>query len=236
MLSLRILKSKDSRAYALLMILLNYYWRLIVRWQVVGAEKVPLEGPVLFVPNHTSNLDPFLIALAVPRLVIFLSKDDIFEWPFVGWLVRRMLVIPIDRRKATDHRALRESLAVLKRGEALCLFPEGTRSRTSELQKGMTGAVLMAARAGAIVVPVGIVGGLESIKAKPVPLLGRRIKVNIGDPFRIGSGHGKLSREEAQRLTDDVMLRIADLLPPDKRGVYGAQPDNEQVARVQEAI
>lgn len=187
-------------------------------------SNTPSSGPVLVIANHTSNLDPLLVGLAVPRWVRFLSKEEIFHWPVVGELARLFRVIPINRDK-TDHRALRTSFEVLKNGGVLCLFPEGTRARSGQLQRGQPGAALIAARTGATILPLGIVGGRESLLGKPVPLLGRKISVRIGKPFRLPAVAGKLDREMAQALADEMMMKIAELLPPERRGVYSSEKE-----------
>ncbi|MCL5257553.1 MAG: 1-acyl-sn-glycerol-3-phosphate acyltransferase [Chloroflexi bacterium] len=225
------MRNKENRAYGLIWVFVGFLWSVLVRWKVRGRRHTPASGAVLVIANHTSNLDPLLVGLAVPRWVRFLSKEEIFHWPVVGELARLFRVIPIDREKK-DHRAMRLSLGVLKDGGVLCLFPEGHRSRTGQLLRGQPGAALIAARTGATILPLGIAGGREGLLGKPVPLLGRKISVCIGEPFHLPKVQGRLDRETAQQLADEMMMKIAELLPPEKRGVYAVDIGSVRIAPV----
>jgi len=181
-----------------------------------------MRGPMLVIANHTSNVDPLLVALAVPRRVYFLAKEEVFQMTFVGWLSRIFRVIPMSRGK-TDYRALKLSMETLRQGRVLCLYPEGTRSKTGKLRQAMPGAVSMAIKAGVPILPVGITGGWEALRVRPIPLLRRRISVTIGDPYFPAAPNRKLDHEAAQALTDEMMRRLAELLPKDKRGYYAEE-------------
>jgi len=123
------------------------------------------------------------------------------------------------RRGEVDRHALRESLAVLKRGEVLGLAPEGTRAGESHaLQEGKAGAAYVATRADVTIVPAGI-AGTEKIKTSLLRLRRPRVRVAIGEPFHLPeSGH--VRSEELHAYTHIIMQHIAELLPEQYRGVY----------------
>ncbi len=185
--------------------------------EVEGLGNLPQDGPVLIISNHLSLLDPPLLGVKLGRKIRFMAKRELFRHKPVGYLIRRLGAFPVHRGRM-DRRALRESLAVLKRGEALLIFPEGMRSRAGKLQRAFPGVTLIALKSRAPIVPVAITG---TEKAREMWRFKRpRIKVSIGEPFGLSSTDGKLSKKEMIELTDSIMKRIAALLPSEYRGYY----------------
>lgn len=122
-----------------------------------GLENVPQTGAVIIAPNHVSHLDPVLIGVLVRRPVWFLAADELFSIPVLGALSRYLRAFPI-RQDSPDRKALRRAEELLKQGEVLVVFPEGHESLDGRLQPLQGGAVLLARRTGACIVPVGIRG------------------------------------------------------------------------------
>jgi len=196
-------------------------YRLMLRWTVSGRENVPKDGAILVVANHVNAADPLLLMLALPRWVTFMAKEELFE----NRLLRRVLtdagIFPVARGGDVQQRmeVMRQAEALLAAGRALAIFPEGSRSHSGVLQEGKGGAALLAIHAGVPVLPVAMAGierlhGLNWLFRRP------RVTVTIGAPFRLESSAVRLPRSELSRLTDEVMRRIAALLPADRRGPY----------------
>ncbi|MFN8485124.1 MAG: lysophospholipid acyltransferase family protein [Anaerolineae bacterium] len=194
---------------------------LIVRLRITGRENVPPTGRVLIAPNHANFLDPFLIQVGMKRLLIFFAKKEVFDWPILGPLAPHYHIIPVDRG-AADATAVKRSLQVLKAEEALYIAPEGTRSKTGQLQQGHSGAVVLATRANAPIVPVGV-WGQKALWSELMRLRRPRIGLSYGKPFRF-AGAARPSRDELDAMTVEMMYRIAAQLPPEWRGVYAGEP------------
>ena len=135
-------------------------WRPTVR----GLEHVPATGPVILASNHLSFVDSVVIPVVVPRKVAFLAKSDYFtgtgpKGAFTKAWFEALGMLPVDRDDSKAAIAsLDTALAVLGRGEAFGIYPEGTRSRDGRLYRGRTGVAHLALTSGAPVVPVGLIG------------------------------------------------------------------------------
>ena len=189
-----------------------------IRVDVEGHDNVPDMSGVIVAFNHLSFADPALVAVAMERharrRVRFMAKAEALQWPVLGRLMRAYGGFGV-RRGRLDRDAYRTAREVLRSTDWLGLAPEGTRSRTGTLGAAHTGAVLLAQRTGATLLPVGISG---SERVWPVgallPRPGRRATLRIGEAYRPGTGN-------AEAETAELMRRIAALLPPAYRGMYG---------------
>ena len=130
---------------------------LLTGWDVRGREHIPREGGLLIASNHISFWDPPMVGSALPREVHFLAKEELFRTPGLGWLIRSLNSIPI-RRGVADLSGLARALEVLRQGEALLLFPEGSRMRDGELHPPRPGVGMMAVQADVPIVPCYISG------------------------------------------------------------------------------
>jgi len=196
-------------------------FKLLTRWQVKGRENVPKEGPVLVVANHLNLTDPPLLGVSLGRTVIFMAKEELFRSSLGAYFVSGLGSFPVHRGKL-DRRALRSSQKVLADGLALAMFPEASRSRSARLKTAMPGSALIACRSGVPILPVGIIG-TEQIKGMCWLFRRPRLTINIGKPFNLPPVEGKLTREKLVEYTDLIMQRIAELLPPQYRGVYAGK-------------
>ena len=147
--------------YAILKPLTMLLSRLFFGLRSRGREHVPAAGPVLFVANHASFLDPPLVGSASPRHLNFLAKAELFGIPLFGGLIRRLNAHPL-RREGGDAAALRTALRVLKSGGALLVFPEGTRGENEVLGTPKPGAGMLAVLGGAPVIPVYVSGEIRT--------------------------------------------------------------------------
>lgn len=170
------------------------------QYKVIGKENFPKDGGVLLCSNHISNLDPPTVGIAAPRQVHFMAKEELFSAPVIGKILPHINAFPV-KRGMSDREALRTGLKVLKEGKVLGLFPEGTRSKTGELGKGLAGAGFFALRSNAYIVPCAVIGSYKPFK---------RIKVVFGKPIDFSQYRkNKISAEEA---TEIIMSEIGQLI------------------------
>ncbi|MHB8178274.1 MAG: lysophospholipid acyltransferase family protein [Vulcanimicrobiaceae bacterium] len=170
----------------------------IWRFRVVGAEHVPLDGPLVVAANHRSYLDPMLLGAAVPRPLAYMAKEELFHIPLLGPTIRAVGAYPVDRR-ASPIAAIKRSVAVLRAGGAVGIFPEGTRNRDGAAA-ARAGVALLASMSGAAVVPAVLVGTDRALRL-------HRITVAFGEPIRL-QGERKATRDELENFTAQVMGAI----------------------------
>lgn len=171
-------------------------WYAFVRWlvrtfffkgtgglTVRGLENIPKSGPLIVAPNHVSHLDPPVTACAMNRQITFMAKAELFDHGLFGKLIASLGAFPV-RRGEGDTEAIRLTLKLLEEGRAVLMFPEGTRGEGKSMLPFNKGVGMIAKRAGASVLPVGISGThLKWPKGKSKPKWGR-VTVVFGKPFR----------------------------------------------------
>lgn len=171
------------RFYKIIYCIVIPFFRLFYRTHVTGRENIP-EGPVVVCGNHTSLTDPFFMAIAMGRhrLPVFMSKIELFRIPVVGFVLRRIKAIPVDRG-ASDLSAIKTAITELKAGNKIGIFPEGTRVDGNEasVDAAKTGAAMIASRAGVDMVPVYI--------SSKKHIFGR-VNVMVGKPVSLDSFEG----------------------------------------------
>lgn len=204
---------------------------------VEGADLLPDRPGVILASNHLSWADPVLLALAVQRKlgrrVRHMAKAEAVAVPVFGTLLRDYGGFAV-RRGHPDREAYRMAQAVLAGGDWLGLAPEGTRSRTGGLGEPKAGVALLAMRSGAEIVPTAI-WGTERLwpVGKLLPRPAKTVHIRFGEPYRAGLGGDMAGNEAASRssagqrraaldaATEELMRRIAALLPPEYRGRFG---------------
>jgi 1-acyl-sn-glycerol-3-phosphate acyltransferase len=205
---------------------------------IIGVANVPRAGGVILASNHLSFIDSFAIPIAAPRPVSFLAKSDYFTGRGVGGAIRRGFfegidAIPVDRQSSrAAQESLDAALAVLQRGGAFGIYPEGTRSRDGRLYKGRTGVAWLALTAGAPIVPVGL-RGTDQVQpiGNTVPRLAK-VAVAFGRPID-PAGYADLPAARARRaLTDAVMDAIATLSGQERADGYNDLPPSSSGAAV----
>jgi 1-acyl-sn-glycerol-3-phosphate acyltransferase len=130
-------------------------FRCVWRLRIHGRENIPLEGGLIFASNHLSMADPPLVGCSVPRMIYFMAKQELFEIPGFGWLIRQVNAFPL-RRAERDVGAFKTAQRILTSGGALILFPEGHRQRDGVMKKPKAGVGMLAVTTGCRVVPVYI--------------------------------------------------------------------------------
>ncbi|AIS52439.1 1-acyl-sn-glycerol-3-phosphate acyltransferase [Thermoanaerobacter kivui] len=184
--------------------IVRFIIKIIFRIEVKGLENIPKKGPVIICPNHISLLDPPVIGALLNRRIYFMAKEELFRNPFLKLLLGKGLgAFPVKRGTA-DLSAIKTALNYLKKGQAVGIFPEGTRSKTGKLQKAESGVSLLAVKGHAVVVPVGIKGKYR---------LFSKITISIGKPISFEKYAGsKLSSQELSLIGEEIMKEIAKLL------------------------
>jgi 1-acyl-sn-glycerol-3-phosphate acyltransferase len=191
---------------------------LICRYRVSGLENVPTTGSLLIVANHLSWYDPILLGVVLPRRVWFFTKAEIFRWPIAGAACRATGQIPV-HRGSSDRAALEKALEYLREGKVLVVFPEGTVARKEQMIAAHSGAAMLALRTGVTVLPIAHTGTrriLRSLRTLWFP----RVNIQIGTPFVPTIPEGVPRKAELKAVTLQIMERIAQMLPPESRGVF----------------
>jgi 1-acyl-sn-glycerol-3-phosphate acyltransferase len=197
---------------------LRFFYRVLVRHEVVNAENLPASGPVILLINHVSWADPFLVLAALKRVMFPMAKVETFENPKTRWLLQPYGAIPV-HRGAVDLQAIKAAMEVLKSGGMVLISPEGTRSKTGGLIQAQEGLAFLATRTDAQLVPVAITGSVGIFSALK-RFRRNDVKITLGAPFQMDTGGKKADKAMLQHLTDDAMRRLAAILPEHMRGVY----------------
>ncbi len=150
----------DPWLYAFARVLLVSVVRLYGRFRVTGAGNLPARGAAILVSNHPSDVDPILLAIALPRTLHFMADVVQFRRGFVGPIIRRLGAFPINKGRP-DPGAVRRALELLAEGQVIAVFAEGDLYRQREVAPFQRGVALLAARSGAPLIPAAIVGAEE---------------------------------------------------------------------------
>lgn len=184
--------------------LLRPIHQFVFRLTRAGSEHIPPTGPLLIVCNHLSSFDPPLVgASARPRRLYFMSKAELFRITPIGWVLTKVGAFPVERGGA-DRDAIRTARQVLARGDALVMFPEGTRSLSGNLRPFFPGAGLMALEPGVRVVPAAVWGSQRPFGP---------VRVVFGESFTLDDLPPGARSERARLATDRIVAAIAALVP-----------------------
>lgn len=192
---------------------------LICRVDAEQLCKVPSQGPLIIVSNHINFLDvPVIYTRLQPSPLTGFAKIETWDSPFLGPLFSLWGIIPV-RRGEADMSAIRQGVAVLKRGEILAILPEGTRSGHGRLAKGQAGMVTIALLTGAPLLPVAHFGA-ETYRQNLPRLRRTDFRIQVGKPFILDAGSTKVSHAVREQMAAEIMYQLAALLPPAYRGQY----------------
>lgn len=164
--------------------------RTYIRVYVEGLENVPEKGACIIITNHLSGLDPFLIGIPIDRSVYCLAKVELYQNAMLTWILNSLGYIPLDR-SAMDISAMRVVLRLLKRGEAIGISPEGTRSETGDMQPFTDGATKLALHARVPILPVSVYGTRELMPPGTYGFKSGKVYIKIGELFDLSDSYGK---------------------------------------------
>jgi 1-acyl-sn-glycerol-3-phosphate acyltransferase len=187
---------------------------LLMKYEVSGLEHFPREGAVIVAANHVTNFDVFPMQFALPRPIFFMGKAELFKNPIVDLLARNMGGFPVNRGEK-DQWAMDHALKVLRHGQTLGMFPEGTRSRGGGLKVAKTGTAKLSLEAGCPILPMAVVGSDQFFRQFPYRT---RIHIQVLPPVMPHPNESPLA------LTDRLMFTLARALPEEMRGVYTETP------------
>jgi 1-acyl-sn-glycerol-3-phosphate acyltransferase len=193
--------------------------------EVHNRERVNKNEGVIVVSNHLGRLDvAFVYYYLNRRDVTVLVAEKYQKSGLFRWGVKALNAVWVDRYNA-DLVAMRECLNRLKAGHILVMAPEGTRSESGMLIEGRSGASYLAAKSGAWIVPVGVTGTEDAlVKANLRRLRRSKVVIRTGEPFKLPPVPRENREAVLEQYTDEMMCRIAALLPPSYRGYYAEHP------------
>lgn len=193
----------------------HHFFRELARglfdYRVVGAEKLQFSGPAIIACNHVSFLDPPLVGIAFDEMIYSFARKTLFDHPLAGMILRSWQVLAVDRDKP-DAASLKATIRLLRDGNKVLMFPEGTRSYDGVPQTAEAGVGLFIAKGKAPVLPVRLFGTYEAYPRSAKMLRPAKITLVIGDLWQPDlKSYAETGKDLYQALADEVMHRIAEL-------------------------
>lgn len=189
----------------------------LYRHRAFGTHNIPRTGPVMLVSNHQSFLDPAIVGLGCShRQFAALARSTLFDnHPVFSWIIRNLNAIPVTQGES-DVGAMRKCIAELNKGQALLIFPEGSRTLTGKVEPFETGTMLIIKRAKPLILPVALEGAFDVWKRGTRPRLHGRVGVVYGQPIpaeqiiAMGADKGlAFLRDEVDRMRRDLAVKLA---------------------------
>jgi 1-acyl-sn-glycerol-3-phosphate acyltransferase len=214
--------------YTFTSILVKFGTELLCRIDKGNIDDVPAKGPLIVIANHTGQLEvAVFFGQLVPRPITGWAKMEAWDNAFLNWLFTLWGLIPV-RRGEGDIAALKKAIKALDDGFIFGIAPEGTRNKTGRLKQAQPGAVMLAVQAGAPILPIAHWGGEDFLKNLP------RFKrtdfhIRVGKQFKLKLDGVKMSREVRKQIVDEMMARLAELMPQEYRGEYESAAFGEKV-------
>ena len=201
---------------------------ILCRIDAPDLHKMPGRGPLIVIANHTGQLEvAVFFGQLQPRRITGWAKMESWDNAFLNWLFNLWGLIPV-RRGEGDTSALRKAIKALEDGFIFGVAPEGTRNKTGQLKRAHPGAVMLAVHSGAIIMPLAHCGG-ENFLKNLARFKRTDFHIRVGEPFRLKLDGVKVTREIRQQIVDEMMIRLAELLPPAYHGAYANMISNEKV-------
>ncbi|HSM71013.1 MAG TPA: lysophospholipid acyltransferase family protein [Anaerolineales bacterium] len=205
--------------YNLVLFLVRLGTHILCRIDAPNIQDFPKKGPLIVISNHTGQLEvAVFFGQLAPRPITGWAKMEAWDNAFLNWLFDLWGLIPV-RRGEADTSALRKAVKALNEGYIFGIAPEGTRNMTGRLRRAHPGAVLLATRSNAPIIPLAHWGGEDFLK-NLARFKRTDFHIRAGKPFKLDLEGVKLTREIRQQIADEMMLRIAELMPPEYHGAY----------------
>lgn len=187
--------------YSFVKSIARLFYRTWFRVSASGIEHIPPNGPVIVCCNHISLWDPPTLGTPLPRKIRYMAKAELFAIPVFGWFVKQLGAFPV-KRGGVSKESIRLSIDLLKNGEMIGIFPEGTRNRSGG-EAAKRGAAHLALKSGAVVVPAAIIGSYKPFS---------KVKLLIGKPVDLSEFAAESSSEAQEKATDKIMEAIRSLI------------------------
>ncbi len=194
--------------------ILRAFFRLLMEMEVRGLEYFPRAGPAILAANHVTGFDVFPMQFSLPRPIFFMGKAELFKNPLMDLLLRNLSGFPVQRGEK-DQWAMNHALKILRHGQVLGMFPEGTRSKGGGLKVAKTGTARLAIEADCPIIPMTVVGSDRFFERFPRRT---RVQITLLPPLLPKPNESPLA------LTDRLMFTLARALPLEMRGVYAETP------------
>jgi len=185
--------------YVIFRFILRVIYTLLFRLEARGVENIPESGPVILASNHISNFDPPTVGVKIRRKVHFMAKEELFKVPVLGPLIRSFGAFPV-KRGGVSKDAIKSAITLVKAGNMMGIFPEGSRNNQSGMAK--KGAAMIAVRSGAVVVPAAIIGNYKPF---------RKMIICYGEPIDLTAIIDESSPDMLEQVTETIMTRIREL-------------------------
>jgi len=203
--------------------ILYFVFDKITETRFYGLENIPKSGGLIVATNHMSRIDILLLFINPIRTEISaLVANKYATFPGLNWILNTAGVTYLDRDQA-DFSAFRNAVNLIKSGTTMGIAPEGTRSKTGEMQEGKPGMIILAMRTGVQIVPVGL-SGTDTAFKRLFTFRKARMTARFGKPYQIPSIDRDNRDQQLQEVTTEIMCRIAALLPPKYWGFYKNHP------------
>jgi 1-acyl-sn-glycerol-3-phosphate acyltransferase len=192
------------------------FWPL----KIEGENVVNHQGPLIVVANHVSYLDPVIVGIAVKRPINFIAKKEVFDIPILGFILKKLGVIPVDK-KNINPTSVKKTINLLKKDHIIGIFPEGTRSLNGQLLKLNSGMIKIALQTNAPIIPIGINGTFDIYPPHAkIPAFFKRknIYVHFGKPIYLDSSKRKDAeylKESLQKIEQEIK-ELTQLSPKNK--------------------
>ncbi len=199
-------------------------FRLLFRIRLKGKENIPVGTPYILAANHISLFEPPLLLAFWPEFMEVIAGHDVWDRPGQNILVKGYGAIPV-KRGEYDRQVIESMLAALHSGRPMMIFPEGGRSHHLGMRRAMPGVAYLVDRAQAPVLPVAVLGTRDDLLKDALRLKRPQLEILVGEPFWLPkiTARGEARRVVRQENADEVMLRIASMLPEKYHGVYSGQ-------------
>ncbi len=216
--------SRVSLSYRFFRFLFRVIFRVWFRWRVYHRERVPVQGGVILASNHVSYFDPVFVVCALRRMVVGLARADAFRMFLSGVLLRSWGVIPVDQ--TGTGRGLKTFFTRLRAGDAVIMYPEGTRSFTGQIQAPQAGVGLIIIKNDAPVVPVKVFGAFEAYGRHHFFPRPYKVEIKFGEPLNFTELRAEAKqtknkerlKELYQQAASDLLHAIATMDPgPDEK-------------------
>lgn len=209
------IKTKHSKPYLVLYKILQFFLRVIFitlfRVQTIDLHKVPREGRLLICSNHIGYLDAVIVGAFIPRCIYFMAKKELYSSKILRPLIIFLNAFPV-KRQSFDRKAFHTSFEILNTGNALGLFPEGTRSKDGIMGEGKKGIGFIAAESRAPILPIALSGTNKIIREPSKRIFFPKIKLIVGDIMDVSNIVKNCDKREAiDVVLDKTMNEIARL-------------------------